>query len=202
LAAGCPVIVKPAPATPLATLLFVDLLREAAAAAGLGRSVVQAVTGDTDVGVALTTDRRVGAVSFTGSAPVGHAIAQAAAPTKVVLELGSNAAMIVAADADLDAAAEAVARGGFYASGQACIAVQRVLVDESVHDAFLERLTTAVDALVVGDPRSPDTRVAALVDNAARVRVREWVDAAVARGATRLRPALDATAGDSGVDGD
>lgn len=197
LAAGCPVIVKPAPATPLATLHLVDLLRDAAEAAGLPRAVVQGVTGDADVGVALTTDSRIGAVSFTGSAAVGHAIAKAAAPTKVVLELGSNAALIVAADADLDAAAAAVARGGYYASGQACISVQRVLVDAAVREPFLERLTAAVDAIVVGDPRDPSTQVAALIDDAARARVRTWVDSAVNNGATRLRPS-----GDGGHAGD
>lgn len=195
LAAGCPVIVKPAPATPLATLLFVDLLRDAAAAAGLPRAVVQGITGDADVGAALTTDPRIGAVSFTGSATVGHAIAKAAAPTKVLLELGSNAALIVVADADLDAAAAAVARGGFYASGQACISVQRVLVAEPVRDEFLARLTAAVDAIVVGDPRDPSTQVAALIDDAARARVREWVASAVASGATRVAP-------DDGIPGD
>lgn len=188
LAAGCPVIVKPAPATPLATLKFVDMLREAAAAVGLPRAVVQAVTGDAEVGAALTTDSRIGAVSFTGSAAVGHEIAKSAAPTKVLLELGSNAALIVAADADLDAAAAAVARGGFYASGQACISVQRVLVAASVREPFLERLAAAIDAIVVGDPRDPSTQIAALIDDTARARVRDWVDAAVRGGATRLRP--------------
>ena len=96
-----------------------------------------------EVGVALTTDPRLGAVSFTGSAAVGHQIARDAAPTKVLLELGSNAALVVAADADLDAAADAVVRGGYYASGQACISVQRVVVVETVRDAFLERLDRA-----------------------------------------------------------
>ena len=136
LAAGCPVIAKPAPQTPLATLWLVHAVREALAAAGGPRAAVQLVTGGVDVGAALTTDRRVGAVSFTGSAAVGHQIARDAAPTKVLLELGSNAALVVAEDADLDAAADAVVRGGYYASGQACISVQRVIVVEAVRDAL------------------------------------------------------------------
>lgn len=184
LAAGCPVVVKPAPQTPLATLWLVHVVREALAAAGAPRGAVQLVTGGADVGVALTTDRRVGAVSFTGSAAVGHRIARDAAPTKVLLELGSNSALVVAADADLDAAADAVVRGGYYASGQACISVQRVVVVDSVREAFLAALTSRMDQVVVGDPRSPETRVSALIDARSTTRVRDWVQDAVAAGAT------------------
>lgn len=176
LAAGCPVIVKPAPATPLATLWLVHLLRAAADGAGaLPPAGVQLVTGDVEVGRALVEDRRIGAVSFTGSAAAGHAIARAAAPTKVLLELGSNAALVVAADADLEAAAAAVVRGGYYASGQACISVQRVLVEEPVHDEFVALLAERMADVVVGDPRSPETRVAPLIDPAATERVLAWV---------------------------
>ncbi|MEU1687825.1 aldehyde dehydrogenase family protein [Micromonospora sp. NPDC005707] len=128
------------------------------------------------------TDRRVGAVSFTGSAAVGHTIARAAAPTKVLLELGSNAALVVAADADL-AAADAVARGGYYASGQACIYVQRVLVEAPVAEEFLGLLTNRVAAVTVGDPRDEATRVAALIDAGSTRRVRDWIGEAVAAGA-------------------
>ncbi|MDP4506870.1 aldehyde dehydrogenase family protein [Nonomuraea turcica] len=174
VAAGCPVIVKPAPATPLATLWLVHLLRSTGA---LPAAAVQLVTGDVEVGRTLVEDRRIGAVSFTGSAAAGHAIARGAAPTKVLLELGSNAALIVAADADLEAAADAVVRGGYYASGQACISVQRVLVEEPVREAFLSLLADRVKTVVVGDPRLPETRVAPLIDEAATDRVLEWIAA-------------------------
>ncbi|WP_433159757.1 aldehyde dehydrogenase family protein [Kribbella sp. CA-247076] len=183
LAAGCPVIVKPAPQTPLATLWLVHLMREALVEAGGPASAVQLVTGGADVGAVLTTDRRIGAVSFTGSAAVGHQIARDAAPTKVLLELGSNSALVVAADADLDAAADAIIRGGYYASGQACISVQRVVVVQSVHAALLDKLSERLPSVVVGDPRSPETRVSALIDPKSTARVREWVDASVASGA-------------------
>ncbi|MGW2222029.1 aldehyde dehydrogenase family protein [Nonomuraea sp. NPDC001684] len=171
VAAGCPVIVKPAPATPLATLRLVHLLREG----GLPPAAVQLVTGDVEVGRTLVEDRRIGAVSFTGSAAAGHAIARAAAPTKVLLELGSNAALVVAADADLAVAADAVVRGGYYASGQACIAVQRVLVEEPVREEFLALLAARVKDVAVGDPRLPGTRVAPLIDAAATDRVLAWI---------------------------
>ena len=184
LAAGCPIVVKPAPQTPLATLWLVHAVREALAAAGGPPGAVQLVTGGVDVGVALTTDPRLGAVSFTGSAAVGHRIARDAAPTKVLLELGSNASLLVAEDADLDAAVDAVVRGGYYASGQACISVQRLLVVEPVRDAFLSKLSARIDEVVVGDPREPSTRVSALIDAGSTSRVREWLDEAVAAGAT------------------
>ena len=182
LAAGCPVIIKPAPQTPLATLWMVHVLREALVAAGGPAGAVQLVTGGVDVGVRLTTDPRLGAVSFTGSAAVGHQIARDAAPTTVLLELGSNAAVVVAEDADLDAAADAVIRGGYYASGQACISVQRVIVTEPVRDQLVERLSARIGEVVIGDPRDPDTRVSALIDERSSARVLDWVERAVAAG--------------------
>lgn len=139
IAAGCPVICKPAPATPLATLWLADVVRRAATAHGAPPEIVQVVTGGTDVGHTLVTDARIGVVSFTGSAAVGHQIARDAAPRKTLLELGSNAALVVDADADVDKAVDAVLRGGFYGNGQACISVQRVLVCEPVRGEFLEK---------------------------------------------------------------
>lgn len=184
LAAGCPIIAKPAPQTPLATIWLVHLVREALVAAGGPAAAVQLVTGGPEVGVALTTDRRIGAISFTGSAAVGHQIARDAAPTKVLLELGSNAALVVAEDADVDAAADAVVRGGYYASGQACISVQRVIVVESVREEFLSRLSNRVGQVVVGDPREASTRVSALIDDRSTRRVQLWLKEAVEAGAT------------------
>lgn len=186
LAAACPVVCKPAPQTPLSTLLLVHWLREAAVAHGLPVPAVQLVTGGADVGSRLTTDRRVGAVSFTGSADVGHRIARDAAPTKTLLELGSNSALVVAGDADLDRAVEAVAKGGFYASGQACISVQRVLVVDTVFDELVDRLRTRVDKVVVGDPREESTDVSALIDDGSRRRVHDWIDRSQASGARLL----------------
>jgi acyl-CoA reductase-like NAD-dependent aldehyde dehydrogenase len=183
IAAGCPVVCKPAPQTPLATLWLVHLLRQAGAAVGLPPEAVQLVTGGVEVGEALITDRRIGAVSFTGSAAVGHAIARRAAPTKVLLELGSNAALVVAADADLVAAADAVVRGGFYASGQACISVQRVLVEAPVAAEFLTLLAQRVARIEVGDPRAGTTRVAPLIDARSTERVRGWIADAISGGA-------------------
>ena len=186
VAAGCPVIVKPAPATPLATLWLVAAVRAGLAAAGAPQSCVQAVTGDSDVGASLITDPRVAVVSFTGSAAVGHRIARACAPRKAVLELGSNSALVVCDDADLVAAADAVAGGGFYASGQACISVQRVIVQSAVAAEFTELLLRRVAQVQVGDPRSPQVRVAPLINPDATARVLRWIEEAVSAGATLL----------------
>jgi acyl-CoA reductase-like NAD-dependent aldehyde dehydrogenase len=186
IAAGCPLICKPAPATPLATLWLAHLVRQAAAEHGAPPEIVQVVTGDADAGRALVTDPRVGAVSFTGSADVGHRIAADAAPRKVLLELGSNAALVVDADANLDRAVDAVLRGGFYGNGQACISVQRVLVAEQVADDFAARLSARMPELTVGDPRSERTRVAPLINAEATGRVLDWIEAAENAGAKRL----------------
>ena len=188
LAAGCPVIIKPAPQTPLATLWLVHLMREALVAAGAPAEAVQLVTGGVDVGSTLTTDSRIGAVSFTGSAAVGHQIARDAAPTKVLLELGSNSALVIAEDADLDAAADAVVRGGYYASGQACISVQRVIAVDPVRAAFLDKLHQRLESVVVGDPRDERTRVSALIDSRSTTRVDNWISEALTAGATLAYP--------------
>jgi len=187
-AAGCPIIIKPAPQTPLATLWLVHLMRSALLEAGAPESALQLITGGADVGAALTTDPRIGAVSFTGSAAVGHQIARDAAPTKVLLELGSNSALVVAADANLDAAADAIVRGGYYASGQACISVQRVIAVASVHAALLQKLNDRLPSVVVGDPRDPATRVSALIDPKSSTRVRTWITQSLTAGATIAYP--------------
>lgn len=186
IAAGCPVICKPAPATPLATLWLAEMVRRAAAAHGAPTEIVQVVTGDPEVGARMTTDPRIGAVSFTGSAAVGHAIARDAAPRKALLELGSNAALVVDVDADLDKAASAVLRGGFYFNGQACIAVQRVIVCDAVVDEFVGKLGARIGELTVGDPRDASTRVAPLINQAATERTVAWLAEAEAAGATML----------------
>lgn len=186
VAAGCPVICKPAPATPLATLWLADVVRRAAARHGAPAAVVQVVTGDAEVGRTLVTDPRIGAVSFTGSAASGHRVARDAAPRPALLELGSNAALVVDTDADLDRAVDAVLRGGFYGNGQACISVQRVLICAPVFEEFTGKLLARMDELTIGDPREAGTRIAPLIDEAATERVLARIDAARAAGARVL----------------
>ncbi|WP_104104773.1 aldehyde dehydrogenase family protein [Arthrobacter sp. 08Y14] len=183
IAAGCPVIIKPSPDTPLTTLWAVHLIRTVLHKHGVTPAAVQLVTGGPDVGAALVSDPRVAVVSFTGSAAVGHRIAKAAAPRKTVLELGSNTGLIVAEDAVLDDAVDAVIRGGFYANGQACISVQRVVLAEPIADEFERRLLARLPEVVVGDPRDEATRLAPLINTAAAERVLGWIKEAVSAGA-------------------
>ncbi|HEV2781089.1 MAG TPA: aldehyde dehydrogenase family protein [Actinophytocola sp.] len=183
LAVGAPVVVKPAPRTPLSALLLGELLAETDLPAG-AFSVLPVGNEETR---ALVADERLPVVSFTGSGPVGWSIADAVPRKHVVLELGGNAAAVVCADwPDLDFAASRIATFGNYLAGQSCIAVQRVLVDRPVADAFLPRLLDAVAALQTGDPHDPDVDVGPMVDEAAAVRVEEWITEAVDRGARLL----------------
>ena len=186
IAAGCPIILKPSPDAPLSALWAVHLIRELLASHGITPGAVQLVTGGAETGEALVTDPRAAVISFTGSAAVGHRIARAAAPRKVLLELGSNTGLIVAGDANLPAAVDAVIRGGFYANGQACISVQRVMLAESIAEAFEDLLLSRLHEVRAGDPREESTRLAEVINTAAAARILSWVKDAVNGGARLL----------------
>ena len=147
---------------------------------------MQLVTGGVEVGACLVADSRTAVVSFTGSAAVGHRIARDAAPRKTVLELGSNAALIVADDAVIADAVDAVIRGGFYANGQACISVQRIVLVETIAEEFEQALMARIGEVRVGDPREESTRVAPVINEASSRRIIGWIDAAVKDGARLL----------------
>ncbi|MFY1690223.1 aldehyde dehydrogenase family protein [Plantactinospora sp. WMMB782] len=191
LAVGAPIVVKPAPATPLTALLLGELLAEVTepdgSGTGLPAGLVSVLPLPDDRAGDLVRDPRLPVVSFTGSGPVGTAIRRSVPEKHVTLELGGNAAALVCADwagtDDLDHAARRIATFGNYQAGQSCIAVQRVFVHEWLLDAFLPRLVAAVAALATGDPADEATEVGPLVDEAAARRVESWVDEAVAAGA-------------------
>ncbi|MBW3620380.1 MAG: aldehyde dehydrogenase family protein [Actinobacteria bacterium] len=180
LAAGCPVVLKPAEKTPLSALALVERLLEAGAA----RNAVQVVTGTgAEVGSHLAGHPDVDVVTFTGSAAVGHALKAAAAPrTEVLLELGSPAALVVEAGADLDEVVPRIAAHGFGHAGQSCVSVQRVLVHASLAEELADRLVPRIASLVVGDPLDAATDVACLIEPSAAERVAAWIDEAVAGG--------------------
>ncbi|MGI5269812.1 aldehyde dehydrogenase family protein [Nonomuraea sp. CA-218870] len=182
IAVGAPVLVKPAPATPLSSLVLGDILAETELPAGMF-SVLPVAN---ERASALVRDPRLPVVSFTGSAPVGYAIADQVPRKHVTLELGGNAAAVVLADADLDWAARRVALFSNYQAGQSCIAVQRVIVERPVYDDFVARLLPAVAALVVGDPADEKTQVGPMVSEEAAERVEQWVREAVEGGARVL----------------
>ena len=193
IAAGCPVVLKPAPNTPLTALHLADVLLDEA---GLDPAWLQVVTCDDDVAPHLVAHPDVAVISFTGSAAVGWSIAASAPRKKVGLELGNNAPVIVEPDADLPVAAAKVAAGGFAFAGQTCISVQRVYVHRSVHQAFLAELVLRVGALVVGDPTDPATDVSALITSDDTTRVQGMVEEAVGGGA---RVVVGGTVDDRGV---
>ena len=184
LAAGCPVLVKPAKATPLSCQRFVDLLRDA----GLPEGWVQLVLpADNELTTKMVSDPRVAFLSFIGSAAVGWKLKSQLAPgARCALEHGGVAPVIVAADADLDAVVPSLAKGGFYHAGQVCVSVQRVYADAAVADALAARLAEAARRLKVGDPTLPDTEVGPLISPDETRRIHAWVQEAVAGGAKLL----------------
>jgi acyl-CoA reductase-like NAD-dependent aldehyde dehydrogenase len=184
LAAGNPVILKPAGATPLTALFLVERLRDA----GLPEGALQALVGPgASVGSALCADDRVRKISFTGSEAVGHAIARAAGAKRLTCELGSNAALVVLDDADLVRAARAIAFSAFTNAGQNCVSTQRVLVARSRRDELLDGLTARVDSLRPGDPSDPATDLAPLIDEREAERVTAWIAEAADAGADVVR---------------
>jgi succinate-semialdehyde dehydrogenase / glutarate-semialdehyde dehydrogenase len=184
LATGNAVVVKPPIEDPLAVMRLVELLAEA----GLPDGVVQAVYGGGDVGSQLVQSPLVEAVSLTGSTETGLTVAREGAKTlkRVYLELGSNDAMIVLDDADLDKAVAAAVFGRSLANGQCCCATKRLLVHSSVAEEFTERLVEGFGALTMGDPADDQTDVGPLISTVAATRVASQVESSVAEGATVL----------------
>ena len=182
LAAGNPIVIRPASQTPASALRLGEIVLEAGWPAG-GIAVVPS---STETAAPLVEDERIRMLTFTGSPAVGWALKARAERKRVTLELGGNAGVIVNADADVPFAAERVAWGGFVYAGQTCISVQRVYVHSDVHDAFLAELLPRVEALGTGDPLAEETDVGPLIDDAASARVAEWVDEALGGGAETL----------------
>lgn len=180
IAAGCPVVLKPASATPLTALRIARLLHEA----GLPPGWLNVVTVPGSVADRLVTHDDVAMITFTGSPPVGWGIRARAPRKRVSLELGNNAPVVVEPDADLELAATKIVAGGFGFSGQTCISVQRVYAHADIHDDLLALVAKKVDALMVGDPADDSTVVSALIDRGETERVAEWIEEAVAGGAT------------------
>ncbi|KOG87364.1 aldehyde dehydrogenase, partial [Streptomyces varsoviensis] len=180
IAVGTPIILKPAPATPLSGLLLGELLAETELPAG-SWSVLP-----------VGNDRMpsLPVISFTGSGPVGWSLLDAAPRKHTTLELGGNGAAVVLADwsseADLDRAAQRIATFSNYQGGQSCISVQRVIADASVYDRLVPKIVAAVEAQVTGDPSDDATDVGPLVSEDAAQRVEAWVDEAVQAGAKLL----------------
>ena len=186
IAVGTPIIIKPAPATPLGALFLGELLAQADLPAGMW-SVLPVAN---DLAPMLVQDPRLPVISFTGSDVVGRLIQDSVPRKHVTLELGGNAAAVVlgdySSDADLEWAASRVATFGYYQAGQSCVSVQQVLVDSSVADRFVSMLVEKVHALPAGSVWDEATGVGPMISESAAVRVETWIQEAVEQGAQVL----------------
>ena len=179
IACGASIVIKPPPQDPITPLM----LAEAVAGSGYPEGAISILPCEVEDAAPMLEDARVRMISFTGSARAGWAIRQQAAKKRVVLELGGNAAMIVAADADVELAAHRAAIGGYSYAGQSCISVQRILVHRSHFDQFVATFLARVRALRVGDPLDEHTDVGPVIDEASARRAESWVKEAVTGGA-------------------
>ncbi|MGE0214247.1 NAD-dependent succinate-semialdehyde dehydrogenase [Mycolicibacterium sp.] len=182
LAAGCAMIVKPADETPLSATALAELAQRA----GLPSGLLSVVSGKAEmVGEILTSSSTVRTLSFTGSTPVGKLLMRQSASNvkRVALELGGNAPLIVFDDADLDAAVAGAMASKFRNAGQTCVCANRIIVQSGIHDAFVARLSEAVESLVVGNGFDTDTTQGPLISDDAVVKVESHISDAVAAGA-------------------
>jgi acyl-CoA reductase-like NAD-dependent aldehyde dehydrogenase len=179
LAVGCSVIIKPATQTPMSAVKLIEILKEA----GLPNGWAQAVVCDRVGGELLATSPKVNFLTFIGSGKVGWYLnSKVANGTRVALEHGGVAPVIVEADADIEDLIPSIGKGGFYHAGQVCVSVQRVFVHESIIDEVSSKLSAYASNLVVGDQLNPKTEVGPLINNNEVNRVEEWVNEAVTKG--------------------
>jgi len=185
IAAGCTIVIKPAEQTPLSALALAELAKEA----GIPDGVINVVTADAknsiEIGKVLCDSPLVRHLSFTGSTPVGRILMEQCAPTikKVALELGGHAPFIVFEDADLDAAVTGAMQSKYRNAGQTCVCTNRFYVHESLHDAFVEKLSQATKRLVIGPGLDKGVQLGPLIDQQAIDKVEQHVQDAVAKGA-------------------
>lgn len=180
IAAGCPVIVKPALTTPLSCLLVVEILKQA----GLPELYCQVLIGDNALAEQLATDSRIAFLSFIGSAKVGWYLRSKLAPgTRCALEHGGVAPVIAEKDADLKALIPSVIKGAFYHAGQVCVSTQRLFVHEQIVNEVTGALAEKARDLVVGNPLNEATEIGPLISEEAIERVHQWVQEAIQEGA-------------------
>ncbi len=182
LAAGCPIVLKPASSTPLATLELAKIVDKS----GFPKGSMSILPMNRATGDMLVTSDVFKLLTFTGSSEVGWKMKSRAGKKKVVLELGGNAGTIITESADISHAAKRCVVGGFAYQGQVCIHAQRLFVHKNVFDAFCMEFIPMVKALKYGDPLSKDTDITAMIDEANAIRVEEWINEAVSDGAEVL----------------
>lgn len=183
IAAGCPVIIKPATSTPLSCLNFIEILKEA----GLPAGWCEVIVCNNEVAEKIAGDTKINYLSFIGSAKVGWYLrSKLASGTRCGLEHGGAAPVIAEADADINELIPAMVKGGFYHAGQVCVSVQKIFVHEKIIDNVAAQITAGAKKLIVGDPLDKKTEVGPLISPKEVNRVHEWVQEAVTHGATLL----------------
>lgn len=182
IAAGCSVILKPSPYTPLTALALGALAKRV----GMPPGVLNVVICQNEEANLMLTDDRIKVLSFTGSAEVGWRLKSQAGKKKVVLELGGNAAVIVDRSVDITEAARTITRGAYLYSGQVCISVQRIYVDQGVFDQFVQEMKIAMSELRIGNPQESEVVVGPVIDRTHLERIHNWVEEAKAAGAEVL----------------
>lgn len=182
LAVGCPFILKPASRTPLSSIVLGEILAETQ----LPEGAFSILPCPRDGAELFTTDQRLKLLSFTGSPAVGWDLKDKAGRKKVVLELGGNAACIVDDNANIEDAIQRILVGAFYQSGQSCISVQRIIIHQSIYNSFRDKLVNATHKLRAGDPRNENTDIGPLISESEAIRLEQWIQKAIANGATLL----------------
>ncbi len=182
IATGCPVVLKPAPQTPTACLQLAEIID----GTDWPKGALSVVPSQPEVADALVTDERMKLLTFTGSPQVGWALKARAGKKKVVLELGANSAVILDEDCDLDFAIPRIVYGSYSYAGQKCISVQRIFVHERLYASFVERFVAASRKVKSGDPRDPQVINGPLINEAAALRLEQWIAEAKASGARAL----------------
>jgi glyceraldehyde-3-phosphate dehydrogenase (NADP+) len=179
IAAGCPIILKPASSTPLSTLELAKIIDKT----NLPKGMVSILPMDRVTGNLLVTDERFNLLSFTGSPAVGWPMKAQCGKKKIVLELGGNAGVIISESANLNDILNKCVGGAFAYSGQICIHAQRFFVHPKHYDVFLSLLKTESEKLIIGDPLKPETQLSSMIDEANAIRVEAWVNEAIEQGA-------------------
>lgn len=180
IAAGCPIVMKPASKTPISALFLAQIIDQTS----LPKGALSVLPMDRKTGDNLVTDDRFHLLSFTGSPTIGWDMKKRAGKKKVVLELGGNAALIVDKDANLDTAVPKAVTGAYSFAGQSCIHTQRIFVEKSIFDDFIEKFRSATKQLQMGDPENSETDISVMIDEDNAMRIEAWVQEAEKEGAT------------------
>lgn len=182
IAAGCPIILKPASKTPIAALFLAQIIDQTS----LPKGAFSVLPMDRQIGNQMVTDPRFNLLSFTGSPDVGWQMKKNAGKKKVILELGGNAGLIVDKDANIERAAEKSVIGAFSFAGQTCIHTQRIYVHTECFDLFIKLFKQGMSKLNIGVPEDPETDFSSMIDEKNALRIESWVNEAVASGAEVL----------------